>query len=289
MDSPNKEYLIRLLDDPDDLVFQSVSDQIMEIGPSMIPILESALRKAGNRLQHERLEELIHRLQYEELQSDVKKWIKDPRQDLLTGVSLMTRFQFPDTGREILAGMLKPIRDEIWLELNDQLTAIEKIRIVNHILFIKREFRLNEQHPESPGNNFVNRIIETGTANEYSLTLFYGLICQELGLPVFAVQIPDYPILAYLDIPILPESGVIPSLFDTLFYINPANGGSMHSHQDISDYLVRKTIPMEPVFYMPVANSVFIRICLERLAIDYENYNNPRRARQTRVLISLCK
>lgn len=289
MNSPNKEYLTRLLDDPDELVFQSVSKQIMEIGPSMIPILETALKTAPNRLQHERFEELIHRLQFEELKSDLKKWKNDPRQDLLTGVFLMTRFQFPDTDRETIAEVIKPIRDEIWLELNDQLTAIEKIRIVNHILFVKREFKLNEQHPESPGNNFINRIIETGTANEFSLTLFYGLICQELGLPVFAVEIPDYPILAYLDVPLLPESGINPALFDTFFYINPANGGSMHSQQDITDYLMRKTIPLEPVFYMPVTNCGFIRICLERLAVDYENYNNPRRARQARVLLSLCK
>jgi hypothetical protein len=289
MSSTNKEYLTRLLDDPDDLVFQSVSEQIMEIGPSMIPILESALKTATNLLQHERMEELIHRLQFTELKSDLKKWKSDLRQDLVTGVFLMTRFQFPDLDREIFAGAIKPIRDEVWLELNDQLTAVEKIRVVNHILLTKRKFRINDQHPESPGNNFVNRIMETGQANEVSLTLFYALICQELGLPVFAVEIPDYPILAYLDVPLMPESGLNPALFDTLFYVSPVNGGSLHSQQDITDYLMRKTIPIEPVFYMPVNNCGLIRICLERLALDYENYNNPRRAKQARVLLSICK
>jgi hypothetical protein len=289
MSSFNKDHLIRLVDDPDEIVYQSVSEKILEVGPSMIPLLESALRVSTNRLQHERFEELIHLLQFEQLKSELKEWKNDSRQDLLTGVSIMTRLQFPDTDKEILAAMIKPVRDEIWLELNDQLTAFEKVRIINHLLFTKKGFRINEQHPESPGNNFINRIIETGAGNEVSLTLFYCLICQELGLPVFAVEIPDYPILAYMDVPLLPESGLNSSLFDTLFYINPANGGSMHSQQDITDYLMRKTIPLEPFFYMPGTNAVFIRICLERLATDYENYNNPKRAHQARALLSVCK
>jgi len=283
------EYLIRLLDDPDDRVYQSVSQKIREIGPSMIPDLERALQGATHKLLHERFEDLIQILRFEGLLSDLKKWTGTPRQDLLTGITIMTRCQFPEMASETLASLLKPVKNEIWLELNDQLTALERIRVINSLLFRNGRYKIDDQHPESPGNNFVNRMLETGKGNEFSMALLYGWLCQELGLPVYVIGMPDYPILAYLDIPVMPENAVNPAVFDVLFFINPSNDGSVHSQKDIMDYLMRKSVPLEPVFYMPKSNVDFIRMCLEHLAADYASFSNKKRSAQVSLLASLCK
>jgi regulator of sirC expression with transglutaminase-like and TPR domain len=283
------EYLIKLLDDPDNQVFESVKVKILESGPEMVQPLEIALKKAQTGLIHSRIEELIRKLKYEELKGVFASWIEDPKQTLIEGAWLLNRYQFPELTLDDLHSRIKPLRDEIWLEINDQLTALEKIRVFNKIFFEKRAFVLNEQHPDSPGNNFIPRILDTGKGNEYSLTLFYCVVCQELNLPVFLTQMPDYPILAYLNLPFLPNNSVSPALFDTLFYINPTNQGSVHSQKDITDYLMRKAIPIEQIYYMPSANVNFIRICLERMAMDYDLAGSPRRTEEIQDLLSLWK
>ncbi len=283
------DSLIRLLDDPDELVYQSVSKRIREIGPSMLPYLEALLKHAGNRISHERIEELVRSIHFNVLKQELGKWITDPVQDLRTGTWLLNRYQFPDLRMDDLMTWLKPIRDEIWLEINEKLTALEKVRIINTIFFEKYGIRLNEEHPESPGNNFIRRVLDTGKGNEISMTLLYGLLCQELNLPVFVTQMPDYPILAYMGVHDQPVAGLNPSLYDTLFYINPSNSGTVHSQKDITDYLMRKSIPIEAVFYMPARNSTFIRICLERLAVDYELAGSSKRFDEIQVLLRIWK
>jgi len=283
------EYLIKLLDDPDNLVFESVRKKILESGSEMIPALETALKRAQTGLVHGRIEEIIRILRFQELRELFKGWISDPKQSLLEGSWLMNRYQFPDLSMVDLLARIKPLRDEIWLEINDQLTALEKISVFNSIFYDKHNFSLNEQHPDSPGNNFIPRILDTGKGNEFSLTLLYCLIGQELNLPVYLTQMPDYPILAYLNLPFLPNTSVNPALFDTLFYINPSNQGSVHSQKDITDYLMRKTIPIEQLYYMPSPNSTFIRICLERISMDYDLAGSPRRMEEIKDLLSLWK
>jgi hypothetical protein len=82
---------------------------------------------------------------------------------------------------------------------------------------------------------------------------------------------------------------VSPALFDTLFYINPSNQGSVHSQKDITDYLMRKAIPIEQIYYMPSTNGMFIRICLERMSMDFEMAESPKRVEEIQELLSLWK
>jgi hypothetical protein len=73
------------------------------------------------------------------------------------------------------------------------------VRLLNHFLFDKHHFRINVKYPESIGNSFLNRLTETKRGNEYSITLFYAIIAQELGNPLYPVMFPNLPLLAYLD------------------------------------------------------------------------------------------
>lgn len=283
------EPLIRLLDDPDLLVFEAVSEKIQQLGPGLLPDLEEAARKAMSPILHERIEQIIRILQFTQLKYDFSAWIYHPAPRLVEGAWLMLRYQFPDLGLAEFTALLKPLRDEIWLEISDTLTAIEKIRVFNTIFFSKQRIYLNESHPESPGNNFINRIIETGKSNEHSMNLLYAIIGQELEIPLFVVEMPDYPILAYVDIPVFPVENLDPDLFDVLFYINTADNGSLHSRDDITNYLISQSLPRDPNYYKPMTNPSFIKICLTRLAGDYRNSGSEIRASQIEDLLTVWK
>jgi len=65
--------LIHLLDDPDQEVYQHVTDKLISLGTSVIPSLEDAWGNTFDPHLHNRLEELIHVIQFENLLNDLKK------------------------------------------------------------------------------------------------------------------------------------------------------------------------------------------------------------------------
>lgn len=289
MEPMKGESLIKLLDDPDELVFEAVSQKIRQMGPELLPDLESAAREAMSPLLHERIDHIVKALQFDLLKSDLSDWIKSPVPGLKDGAWLVTRFQFPDLTREQFALLIKPLRDEIWLEISEILTALEKVSVMNTLLFSKNRVSLNDSHPDSPGNNFINRVLEMGKANEHSLNLIYALIGQELGMPIFVVEMPDYPVLSYVDMPMFPERMMDPELFDILFYINPTDNGAVHSRNDITNYLIAHSLPRDPNYYKPRSNPDFIRICLSRLASDYKFAGSEIRWSKVHELLALWK
>lgn len=283
------ESLIKLLDDPENLVYEAVRHKILQMGPELLPDLESAAKVAMMPLLHERIEDIIRILQFDQLQADLTAWIENPLPRLIDGAWLMTRYQFPDLDRYQFYQLIKPLRDEIWIEISDNLTAIEKIGIMNRLLFTKGRIQLDENHPDSPGNNFINRVLETGKANEHSSNLLYAVLAQESGLPVFMVDMPDYPILAYVDMPLDLEDSLDPRPFDALFYINPADKGLLHSRSDLTDFLIRQSLNLEPAYYDPLPNPEFIRICLAKLSMNYEFSGSKIRFLQVEELLKLWK
>lgn len=289
MEHPKGESLIKLLDDPDQVVFEAVSHKMQQMGAELLPDLETAAMEAMSPVLHERIEMIIKILQYDQLKSEFIDWINSPCPELMVGAWLLSRYQFPDLSKEQFVGLIKPLRDEIWLEVSDSLTALEKIRIMNTLIYGKNKVVLNESHPDSPGNNFINRVIETGKANEHSLNLLYAIIGQDLGIPVFVADMPGYPILTYVDMPMTAGENIDPGLFDVLFYINPVEKGTMHSRKDISDYLLRQSLPLEQTFYHPRTNPFFIMICLKKLALDYDLAGSEKRSLQVLDLIALWK
>ncbi len=287
MESPKGEALIRLLDDPDQLVFEAVSHKIEQMGIEMLPDLESAAMEAMSPILHERIELIIKAVQFNQLKTEINIWLKSTNPKLIDGAWLISRYQFPDLSKFQFENLIKPLREEIWLEFSDTLTALEKIRIMNTFLFGKNKVKLNDGHPESPGNNFINRVLETGKANEHSMSLLYALLGQELSLPLFVADMPDFPILTYIDMAFNPEEINYPEYFEVLFFINPADSGTVHSRRDVTNYLIKQSLPLKAEFYKPRSNVDFIKICLKKLALDYEITGSEKRSLQVRDLISL--
>ncbi|MDD4646350.1 MAG: transglutaminase family protein [Bacteroidales bacterium] len=229
MESQTGASLIKLLDDHDELVYEAVSQKIQELGPVLIPDLEFAAKETFSPILHERVEEIIGKLQMIQLKADFADWINSTDPGLFDGAWLIARTHYPDLIKEDLWKQIKPLRDEIWLEISEDLTGLEKIRIMNTLFFGHGQIKLNEEYPDGPGNNYLNWVIKYGKANEHSLSLLYAVIAQDLGMPVYAVGMPDYPILSYVDVPPVFEGPVDPELLEVLFYINTPDQGEYHS------------------------------------------------------------
>ena len=135
MNSSDLNSLIALLDDPDSEIFKVVSEKIVTQGIGVVPQLENAWEKAHNEIVQDRIENLIQTIQFNSTFDSISLWINSETQDLLEGAFLIARFQYPELTLSSIEKEIEKIRRDAWLEINDNLTALEKVKVINHILF----------------------------------------------------------------------------------------------------------------------------------------------------------
>ena len=262
--------LIYLLDDPDPRVFDVVYQKLQEIGPRGIPLLELAWESSENQQSQNRIEELVHKIQYSEVLNALIKWAKDGGENLLYGAYLVSKYQYPDLLFSEIEEKIENIRKDIWIELHDKLTALEKVRIINHVLFANHKFSRNAGNFYSPRNSFINQVLETHKGNPISLAIIYSGVAQKLDIPIYGVNLPMNYVLAYHD-PYYPDdpNGI-------LFYINPYNRGLVLNRSDIDNFLNQQKLKPKLEYYIPCSNITTIERMLRNLIMSYEKigYND---------------
>jgi len=263
--------LITLLDDPDEGIYSQVRDRFVILGPPAIPHLETAWENSFDAIMQKRIETIIHTIQFETLQKALKAWAKEEQDDLLKGCLLLARYQYPDLDENKIRKQLAQIKQDVWLELHDDLTALEKVKIVNHILFEVHQFSGNITNYHAPQNSFINNVLESKKGNPLMLSVVYALICKELNIPVYGINLPQHFVLAYVN----ENANLIDVNNKTLsnnilFYINPFSKGLIFSQKDIDQFLKQLNLEPEAKYYLPCSNVDIIKRCLNNLIFSYE-------------------
>jgi hypothetical protein len=182
--------LISLLDDPSDEVFSTVEGELLKEEVGIVPDLEKAWESTLDSTYQRRLENLIHTLQFKDVKTGLRQWLSNSDDDLLYGAYLVSKYQYPELRYEDVNNKINQIRKDIWLELNDHLTALEKVRIINHILFDVHGFTRNNTNFMAAQNTLICDVLDTRKGNPISLSVIYSVVAQRLGLPILGLIYP---------------------------------------------------------------------------------------------------
>lgn len=263
--------LITLLDDPDETIYSEVRNRFIILGPPAIPHLETAWENSFEALMQKRIETIIHSIQFEALQKALKEWAQTESDDLLKGILLLARYQYADLDENKIIKQLHQIKQDVWLELHDDLTALEKVKIINHILFEVHQFGGNITNYHAPQNSFINNVLESKKGNPLMLSVIYALICKELNIPVYGINLPQHFVLAYVnDYANLIDVNNKTLSNNILFYINPFSKGLIFSQKDIDQFLKQLNLEADNKYYLPCSNIDIIKRCLTNLIYSYE-------------------
>lgn len=263
--------LITLLDDPDEVIYSQVKDRFVILGPPAIPHLETAWENSFDAIMQKRIEIIIHTIQFEILQKALKKWALEEQEDLLKGILILSRYQYPDLDETKIRKGLDQIKQDVWLELNDDLTAIEKVKVLNHILFEVHQFSGNITNYHAPQNSFINNVLESKKGNPLMLSVLYMLICKELNIPIYGINLPQHFVLAYLnDYANLIDVNNKTLSNNILFYINPFSKGLIFNQKDIDQFLKQLNLEAEAKYYIPCSNIEIVKRSLNNLIFSYE-------------------
>ena len=263
--------LITLLDDPDEVIYSQVKERFVILGPPAIPHLETAWENSFDAIMQKRIEIIIHTIQFEILQKALKKWAIEEQEDLLKGILILSRYQYPDLNETKIRKDLDQIKQDVWLELNDDLTAIEKVKVLNHILFEVHQFSGNITNYHAPQNSFINNVLESKKGNPLMLSVLYMLICKELNIPIYGINLPQHFVLAYLnDYANLIDVNNKTLSNNILFYINPFSKGLIFNQKDIDQFLKQLNLEAEAKYYIPCSNIEIVKRSLNNLIFSYE-------------------
>ncbi len=261
------DALIRLLDDTDAEIYNQIQDRLIHYGKEVIPILETAWSSSMEAIMQERIAAVIHKIQFDDLRHDLHVWAHSGSHDLIKGAILVSRYQYPELSEESVQKMLDKIRKDAWLEMNDGLTALEQVKVLNKIFFDIHGFTGNTQNYHAPQNSFINIALETKRGNPLMLSLLYLEIARSAGLPVYGVNLPEHFILCYKDE--LEEPSGIDDHSNILFYINPFSKGDIFNKKEIDTFLKQLKIKKEKSFYEPCANRDMIQRLIRNLINSY--------------------
>lgn len=282
MDKEKVHALISLLDDPNEVVFNTVEEELLKEEVGVIDELEKAWESSRNDVFQRRVENIIHTLQLKDVKSLLSKWIKEGAKDLLYGAFIIAKYQYPELVYDELNQKIDRIRRDVWLELNDHLTALEKVRIMNHILFDIHKFVRNNSNFFAPQNSYINEVIENKKGNPISLSIIYSVIAQRLGLPVYGVNLPKNFILCYLD-----DHMIEPQDDEVMFYINPVNKGAILGRREIEYFLKQQKLKAEYSYFNPCSNFDIVKRLLYNLSYAYENQGSELKKAEIKELMSL--
>ncbi len=263
--------LLKLLDDTDEEVFQHVSGKLMSYGFNVIPALEMEWEQSFNAVLQQRIENLIHKIQFNSVKKELEIWYKNGGIDLLHGILIVNKYQYPELDDQKIINQIENIKRDAWLQLNYDMSALEKVKTLNHVFYNVYGFSGNVTNHHDPQNSYLNLVLESKKGNQITLAIIYSIVAQKLDIPIVGVNLPQHFILAYQDEAEYKqyteknlECGGI------LFYINAFNKGFIFRKNDIDSFLKQLNLKPQASFYEACSNVDIIKRVLRNLISSYE-------------------
>jgi regulator of sirC expression with transglutaminase-like and TPR domain len=253
--------LINLIEDPDDEVYNSITTRFVGYGKTILPILKEQLDFTSDPMIVKRIENIVFKVSISLLTDSLQNWKELTSGSLQEASILISNFIEPNTENEEVIFEIEKIKKSIWLEINDYLTPLEEIIIVNKILFtyykikgIETKFKSNTEF------DFCDLLIKK-TGNRFPLGALYLILCDMLNISVKPIDIPQQNLLAYY----VHEEYITEKNETALFFIDPING-HVYTHQDIETYLKKINHPHDTTLLKPLSEKGYINKWIVGLA-----------------------
>lgn len=279
--------LLKLIDDPDGEVYETVAGRILNYGKAIIPNLEELWEITADEAIQSRIETLIHRVQFEDLQHEFHEWASERSPGLLRGAMLVARYQYPELNTASILSQVDVMRRNIWLELNNYLTPLEQVNVFNSILYSYYRLNGHELSAREPAHFFINQALESKQGNGYTIGIIYLVLCELLDIPIFAVDIPRQLVFAYIDAwhPFLhPERAQ--QAGQITFFVDPMNG-SVYTRRDVDAYLNKIGARDKEQYFAPLDARRVIYKMMEELALCYRYRREEEKADEVQLLMRM--
>ena len=273
--------LLHLIDDPDTEVYTSVRNKLLSFGKEVIPNLEYLWETTDNPFIQERVEMLIHSVQFEDVKSKLSDWMQQKEPDLITGAFIVNSYHFPELSYTDLSQQIEKIRRNIWLELNPYLTSLEQINILTGILFQYYSFKKNPIDYSRPADFLLSYLLETKKGNALGLAVLQLILAQLSDIPLQLLQIPGQLVLGYCK----PQENEKESgEFHHISFFVDGGSGQIFSRKEIELYLKREGMEWSDEYFKPMSPKKIIAQLIDEYASCFQSDDLLYKFRELKIL-----
>ena len=272
MNEKEVQSLIKLLDDPDVEISSHVEEKLLSIGNEVIGYLENAWSHSLDSMLQERIENLVHKIQFSNVKQELELWYISGSFDLLQGMLIINKYQYPDLDEQKIINQIEDIKRDIWMQLIYEMSAVEKVKLINDVIYETHGFSGNTSNHQDPQNSYLSQVLESKKGNQILLAVIYSIISQKLDIPIYGVNLPQHFVLAYVDEELAEHNNTSENDFENriLFYINAFNKGFLFGRKDVDGFLKQLNLKPQQHFYEPCSNVEIIQRVLRNLISAYE-------------------
>ncbi len=281
--------LLSLIDDPDPEVYQTVEQRLMSYGSPLIPQLENFWETAISLEVQERIEMVIHRIQFTDLKQELSQWLTGDH-ELLHGALLVSKYAYPELQGMKSLQEFEKMRRNLWLEMNNFITPVEQVKIFESILYNYYKMQGGEINYSKPDDFAIHKVIESKKGNALTAGILYLSLAEKLDLPVRAIRIPRQFVLGYFS-----EQALFNQSFETenpaekiKFFIDP-NSGTAFSQKDMTQYFNRINMAPAGRYFKPISHTGIIKILLSQFARCFDRPETLYRKYELEELAEMIK
>jgi len=260
--------IVQLLDDPDPEIFGMIRTKLLSLGKPVVPALEEVWERSIDSILQERIETIVHEIHFDDIKKQLAGWQDHHENDLLKGTLIIARYQYPDLDEKKVTKYLDQLYKDTRLEIEMAETPVEKIRVINHVMFDIHRFLGNRQNYHAPTNNYINHVLESKRGNHLLLSVVYILIAQRFGLPVYGVNLPENFIMCYVE---KDETDILKTNKPKVrFYLNTFAKGAIFSEREVDQFLNQLKRAKKPEYYAPCSNTTILLRMITNLIFAYQ-------------------
>ena len=274
--------LLNLIEDPDDEVYQTITRRFIGFGKDVIPVLTEFQELTDDPVQVDKINAIISQISISCIETAVADWLNSEDQSVLEATLFIAAYLNPEFDRDRLFFDIEKIRKTVWLELNDYLTPLEEINILNKIIFGHYNYKGVELDHASTILFDPSYLLTNKISNTFPLASVYLIIAEMLGVSLLPADVPKQNLLCYVE-----QGSSIISVegSDILFYIDPLNG-QVYTHRDVENYVKKMNLAHPPVTYTPSNARNFIQRWLKEIAKAEQSKGEAERHKALLALIS---
>lgn len=260
-----QEAFLRLLDDPSPGVRKAILEAIPQYGPDGIAFLKDTSH-GENRVLGLHASWFLRHLDYSDPVEEFRVFIRSLQYELETGSLLLNRTVVPDLNIGEYCGLLDEMAARCRELMFPPMSAREKCRVINRVLFHEYNFRGNVENYTDPRNSFLSQVLETRRGLPITLSIVYILVAQRCGFTVEPVGVPGHFLVGcYEDKP--------------PFFVDTFARGAFRSADDIFAQLRRNKMAPKLSYLTPTPVREVLCRCCRNLASHYSIAKETERAK----------
>ena len=255
--------LLNLIEDPDEEIFETVKKRFLDFGNEAISILEEYKDLKADEDQQKKIDNIISSISLSTLSSSIKEWKENENGSVLEASAILSTYLNNEFDREEFFFEVEKLRKSIWLELNEYLTPLEEINVINRIIFGYFQYKGLETDYKEINQFDISQLIQQKKSNTYPLGALYLAMSNMLGIPVKPVDLPKQNLIGYIEDadPFQPKP-----VEKILFFIDPYDG-QVFTHRDIEIYLKKINAGISPRSITSTNSNIYMQQWITEIAI----------------------